>query len=558
MRVTVEPYVPYDESLPWRLHHAYFQQRGPAAWTLGEVPSQATSNLGQARQHAAFLSGLVKDLEASGALSADDEVWVLEGGCGSGQFAANFIAALDELEGAPENAPVSGLASRVRYVISDYAERNIRDVMASERIAPLVNAGRVIPATYDLRDPQRIRLVDGGTLTRALTMFIGNYLCCVLPMKQVQRRETPDGPLWSALWIESRADVTDPALASPDAYERAITEDATRANLLRDLELHFDWRPLPPGVSLATHVGDEVHAQILAKMTDGLPLATVGYPVHYLDFMRAIEPLLVEGGAIVTNDYGSTRRERLEGAFERRPQQYGNSLAQDVNFTVFDAFAAVAGFDILRTNDDLDSLHTAALTPHRFGPHAKREFGAQRVWGRQNGDNLLDFVAVARSLQKQNEHSRALRFWLRCVAIDPYVSEFRYRLGETALDAGFPRVALEHLSAGLALDPTGWDWEFMLGRAACVIDDNATAIAWYERSLVREPHPVTYTNLGSIHQHLGRLGEAWQCYKAALELDPNYKRANERMDQLRQKVWNDAVSSFEKAPAPPRPGGRQP
>jgi tetratricopeptide (TPR) repeat protein len=353
----------------------------------------------------------------------------------------------------------------------------------------------------------------------------------------VQRRR--DGA-WHELFVETRAEVSEPALQTPEAFVAAVMRDATRANLLRDLELHFDW----PKTDLSAFLGDPLHVAIVEAATRGLPDATVGYPIHYFDFMRGVVPLLVPGGAILTNDYGSCDRERLGGIFDRRPQQYGNSFAQDVNFTLFDAFAEVSGWDLVRSDDELESLHSALVTPGRFGSATRAAFAHRGTWGRSDADHLLDFHAAARVFRDRKEPGRALRFFLRCAELDPQNTEYRHLTADVALELGQPRLAFEHLMKGYALEPLRFDWEFMLGRATCLLKDYAAAIAWYERSLAREPHPVTYTNLGSVLEHEGRFADAYHCFHKALALDPKYDRANDRMKHLRDRVWEQAVAGF--------------
>ncbi|MCB9736949.1 MAG: tetratricopeptide repeat protein [Deltaproteobacteria bacterium] len=518
MRLILEEAAPFERSVAWRLHHAYWEQRGAAAWTSGEVPSHATTNRAAARQKVRLFLALVADLVAAGELLDDDPVWVLEAGAGSGVFARNFLAALDA---EPDAADV---ARRTRFIASDYAEKNLRDLRAQPAVAALVEAGRLVLARWDMTAPHRLRELDGGPVTRPITLVLASYVACVLPMKYLQRSAAGE---WRELRVTIAAELDGAAPTTPDAYLDALTADATRAALLEKLDFTYAFAP----TTLADALPDPLHAATVERALRGLGAATLGYPVLYVDFLRGVEALLVRGGAVVTTDYGSANRLPLVGEVERPPQRYGNSLAQEVSFPTLEAFAKVAGWDCLRTKSELATSHTAAMTPWRFGDATRGVFGAVFPYVCES-DHLLDFVSAARRYARERSFARAVRFFLLAVALDPDNAELRAQLAEAAIEAGVPRLAREQLLVGLELDPTAADFEFMIGRALAHEGKREDAVAWYERSLAREAHPTTWANLAEIHATAGRKEEARRCYEAALALDPEHGDARERLAEL--------------------------
>jgi len=535
VNVTIEKPTPFDRSLQWKLHHAYWQQRGVSAWSSGEVPWLSTSNYPTARQHAQLFHAAVADMVARGSLGAEDEVWLLEGGCGNGRFAANFLRALEILD--PD------LLKRTRYLITDYSEKNLGEVVEQPHTKPWLERGLMIPAVYDMSDPQRVRLLDGRTLTHALAFFVSSYVSCVLPMKHIQKRS--DGK-WYELLVEIRADVDTPEGAT-ERWVAELVADATRYNLLKNLELHFDWGE----VDLDALFEHESHADIVRAIIGDAEEATVGYPYGFFDFLRELQPLMLDGGVILTNDYGSVSRERIEGRFERRPQMYGNSLAQDINFTVYDGLAPVLGWEVLRTSSELDSVHAAAVCAKGFGP-AGRELFETHYLQRRPSDDLLDYNAAARTYIQKKEYTRALRFYLRCVDLDQDDPELRYNAGSTALDASLYTVAIEQLERGFALDTQQrFDFDFQLGRAYSLAGRHEDALAWYRKSHARGEHPVTLTNMGVLHAYHGRFATAHACYTRAIALDPHYERARDRLLRLKEMVWEDAVKGFGETPVIP-------
>lgn len=543
MYFTLEQATPFESSILWQLHHSYFAQRGIEAWRQGDIPYFSTSNYAFARQHARFFCALVEDLERTGALAPEAEVWVLEGGAGTGIFAANFLAALESGEVGPP-----GLFGRVRYLMTDYSEKNVRDALATPRIARFAELGVLVPARYDLTEPTRVhiladRVQEGAPAYRPfvgkLTFAINNYICCVLPMRHLQKHA--DG-YWHDLHVEVRVDVDDPTLATPERYLEAMQRDATRHNLMRSFDIGWEWR----ATDLTAKLSDAVHLRILERMLAGFDEGTVGYPDRYLDYLRGLRSMMVPGGAIMTNDYGSTQRARLQGLQEWRPQYYGNTFNQDVNLSIFDAFAAECGWHLMRTEADLASVHTAVLTQSEPGPAIQSVFS--KYYRRfSESDDLLDFSNAARGYAQKKEPARALRFYLRCAELDPHNAEHRYRVGESALEAGFYDIGVEHLLVGFELDKErAWDFEFQLGRSYVLLNDNTTALDWYEKSATRAPHPVTHTNMGVILAGAGRNDEAYRCYKRALALDPDYERARECLNTLKETVWQMTTALYDR------------
>jgi tetratricopeptide (TPR) repeat protein len=471
----------------------------------------------------------VKDLISRGSLEASDEVWMLEGGCGNGKFAGNFLRALALVD--------ADLYGRTRYVMSDYSEKNLGEVVADPQLARLIDEGRIVPAIFDMNNPQRIMLRDGGTLTHALAFFVSSYVSCVLPMKHLQLRS--DGG-WHELLVEVRAELDSEENAT-EHFIAEIVADATRYNLLKNMELHFDWG----AVTLSEIFEHPSHTAVVEKIVEGMENATVGYPYGYIDFMRELSPLMLDGAVILTNDYGSVSQARIEGRFERRPQMYGNSLAQDINFIVFDAMSEVLDWKLLRTSSALDSVHAAAVCIAGFGPEARATF-ASHFCKRRPADDLLDYAAAAKGYVQKKDFNRALRFYQRCTELDPNDPQLCYRAGEAALDAGHHAIAVAHFETGYSLDVgMAWDFDFQLGRAHSLAGDHDEALAWYDKSHKREEHPVTLTNMGVLHAYHGRYAIAYKYYHRARELDPQYDRARDRLDRLKDLVWEDAVKAFE-------------
>lgn len=537
MQVTLEGLTPYDRSVQWRFHDAYFAQRGIAAWERGDIPHHSTNNYAVARQHAELLLGLVATLEAAGSLAPGDPVCVMEIGGGVGRFAANLMRALESGTGSAGK----DLAGRLSYLFTDFSDKSLREAAATNHLAPWVAAGRVRPALFDLRCDVTPRPLDGQPLDdRRPIALLSNYVACTAPTKQLQRR--PDG--WHELHVEIRAE-TDDASADPRALLDGLLADAARFNLLRNLAFFYEWKP----TALDSLFEGPLHSQVITRVLDGLQEATLGYPLGYIDFLDRMRRALAPGGVFVITDYGNVAPARITGLRERRPQYYGNTVNHDVYFPLFTALAAETGMGVALTHDPLGSLHTAVIGPDGALPAPLLAAFEAAFAQRSDADDVLDFGHAGQKCLEGRDYGRAVRFYRRALALDVDSIDLCYRLGTAAIEAGELDLAIESLDRGLALsgNEPQHDFEFQLGRATCLRAEPEVAERWYRASLGREPHPVTFTNLAVILESLGRHEEAYRTLQQALALDPEHKRAHERLDHLKETWWQTLVERATRA-----------
>lgn len=534
MQILVEDFVPYDRSVQWRIHDAYFEKRGIAAWSFGEIPYAATSNYAIGRQHARLLTKAIRELLREGALGADEEIWLLEIGSGLGQFAGNFLRALDEGCGAFARE----VARRVRYVMSDFSETTVREAIRTPALAPLVATGRLVPALFDLRNPGRLVDLHGAQIAKPLTALISNYVCCVSPMK-IFRKEGEGA--YSEKYIQVRAEVSGDATAARQAVAE-LFERPTRPELMEGLEVEVDWRP----AQLEEVFPDGPHPDIVRQTLGSFKEATIIYPYVFLDMLRAIRPAMKPGGIVLVNDYGSCDPSTMEGLQDGRPRHYGNTVNHGVNFLILDTWCRREGISHVRTDNPFRAVHTTAI---RFGREVSPAFASAfaRIYDdRHDGEDLLDFVAAARESSTQGSYERAVRFYQRSLQLDPNHLESLFRIGEACIDDDQPERGLHWLLHGKSLDDTGYfDFDFQIGRVLFRIKRYDEAMAAYERSLAREPDAATYTNIGRIHEERQEWRLAYDAYHRALALKPTYDRAQRLLEALRT-CW---------AEMPPLPAG---
>ncbi len=527
MRIELQGWTPYQRSLYWEVHDRYFRSRGLDAWTKGEMPQFGSSNFGSAKQCAELLIALCE----AARLPEGEPFVVLEAGGGTGTFAVHVHGALDHDLGEAGRA----LARRLRYRWSDYAENTVRQAIAQPAMAALIQAGRLVPCLYDLRDPGSLRALSGEPLVGSAHAVLANYLVCVLPTRYLQRRERGWEELWVRVYLEVEWKIEGGGTPDPEDIEALKQEwlaSAVGDGMMRTLQCDQDWRPLEAGDPFD---GSE-HRAVLDDLHGAHRHTTVAYPYGFFDFLRGMEQPdapLRPGGHVLVGDYGHASAAQLHRSTDRSSQIFGNSIAHGVNFGCLRAWAERAGWGYEGSVDPTRSVHVGLLRRGGVVDPAVRGAFERTAVRRTDGEDLLDFWAASRRARDAGSPREALRMLLRCVGLDPRSPSLRYEVGVAAIDSGFPDLAVGHLERGQELDRDGvLDFEFERGRAATELGDEAGAAAWFTRSLDREEHPTTWCNLAAVRKALGELEGAVEAARKAVELRPDYPRAHELLAEL--------------------------
>ena len=527
--VCLQDFVPCDRDLRWRLHTAYYAQRGLAAWTQADIPHWATSNAAFARQHARLFVALVAALERDSVLVPGQDVAILEVGAGAGLFAIGFLRALETACG-PAGAAV---ARRCRYFVSDRARTTVAEAAARPALAERVASGRVTPCVLDI-DTLTPCGLDGAPLTLPpLVAIVANYLCCVVPAKVIGK--SADG--WSELFVRTRH----PAQPgeSPDGVLARLFADPTAPGLLAELTVEREWRP----VDLAHALPHAAHARVVEAALAPVAAGTLSYPTPFIDFLRhACRALLVAGGLFLISDFGSGAAEDLGKSGEDLPLFYGNSINNRVSFALLDHTASALGLDIVRTGGRSSSLYHAALAAGgTLTPDVRVSFTAEFVES-QPGQDLLDFAAAARAASSAQDPALAARFYRRALRLDPFSVKLHRELGRACLAAGETHEAIRVLTAGHALD-SGADATFglLLAEACKAAGDARAALTWLAQALTIDPQAATYLELALAYETLNEPDDAALAYEHALGLDPACEPAQRCLARLRN------------LPGPPQP-----
>jgi tetratricopeptide (TPR) repeat protein len=165
----------FSQSSIWTAQREYYDREGIDAWT-SDVPFYVTSNPFIANSYANVAIRFIQDWTRQHPDSIADPFYFIELGTGPGQFSYYLLKRLLELQ------QKLGLdAVTIRYVMSDFTEKNIDFWSEHEKLQPYIEQGVLDFAQLDLENAAEIVLRHSGeTLTSGSTnnplIVIGNYI----------------------------------------------------------------------------------------------------------------------------------------------------------------------------------------------------------------------------------------------------------------------------------------------------------------------------------------------------------------------------------------------
>jgi hypothetical protein len=480
----------------WQLQRAYFEDEGLAAWGDGAVPHFITCNPFIARSYARVIVGFLRDARARGEIGAGGApIHIVELGAGSGRLGWHILRALARLEGHPA---LDGIA--IRYVLTDFADRTIEAWRSNPRLRPLVAAGRLDFARFDLERDETITLCESGdvigpgTLAAPLVV-IANYVFDSVPQDAFY---VEDGTLHESLVTVSAA-----------ATGRA--GDDSEAGPFGLFDIAYERRP----TEAAGYYDDPAWNRILDGYRRTLDGAAVSFPCAGLDAIRRLRALSAARTLLLTGDKGHDRGASIVGVADPVLSVHG-SFSLMVNYHAIAEYVRGAGGTALQTEHPRDLLNVCAflLGPGADDCRETRQAFADAIdaWGPHEYFRLkkgLDQIPSGWTLA-QLLSVLALSGW------DARVLEAHYERLLHAIEETPPTGAdSDDLMRAIraiwdAYLPIGeeHDVAFQLATLLCKVEAWAEAVPFLQSSLDSHgPHPATYFNLALCHQRLGAHSE---------------------------------------------------
>ncbi len=177
----VEAEKPLSQSMLWKLQTEFFANQGPEAWIKGIVPQYITTNPYIANQYAKTVFGYLRDYVAREDVDKNTVIYIMELAAGIGRFTYTFLKRFLHMI---ENSSLKDI--KFKYIVTDFAERNIEYWQNHSFLSPYFEAGILDCATFDISKDDEIKLrhsgevLSKGKMKNPLILF-ANYTFDSLP-----------------------------------------------------------------------------------------------------------------------------------------------------------------------------------------------------------------------------------------------------------------------------------------------------------------------------------------------------------------------------------------
>jgi hypothetical protein len=527
MKQILQKSLPYPDSLIWQLHRRYFHEAGSAAWGSGSVPSRITSNRRAAYQNARVVLEALRQQN----IAADETVFILEVGSGSGQFAVNFLNCFQSIC-AEESEP---LFERLHYMVTDYALPNLKALSVHPGLTEYLDQGRVGLYLNDVLKPNDLVQLDGSRFEPVAGMFsavIANYVHCVLPMTIFRKK---DGKYYEKhISIEMENDA------------QTVTNNGERIDLFANvlepgLMAKFNLVPRYDPVSLDDYIATPQIRQAVRAVADGSGLTTIPVPVGTCLHLMGLQPFLKTNGICLISDKGFVDRDVMDGDNPFLPTIHGNSLAHQVNFPLVASFARSAGFSVIGTTENNDILKTMLLVNGRKTPLSLVD-QFRELFVESNGNiDASDFVKAANDYYRAKKWEEAAVFYKKGLRLRQNSPFLLMRLAGCLQKLGKMDAALDCCRHGKAADVSrSLDFDFEQGRILYNQKKCAEALKHFEISEAQFGGcKQGYYNMGLCWAGMKQLKKAHAAYAKALEIDGDYRVAQNAIDKIKAQVFSD-------------------
>jgi tetratricopeptide (TPR) repeat protein len=513
-------------SLLWRLQRNFFAVAGAQAWSQGIVPHYITGNAWIAGAYAQVVLGWLRDCTAPARepgsfppLDLRHPVTLLELGCGSGRFGFHFLDRLLDLLGRSSLRHVP-----VRYVMTDFTERNLEPLRGHPSLQPWIEAGVLDFACYDATADAPIRLERSGEVLSAGTLrnplvVLANYVFDGLPQDAFAAR---GGRLHELL----------PTLTLPE--EEADLDEPT---ILQRLDLAWEERPLPDA-ALAGYYGDPELDAVLGEYAGSLADTAILFPCAALRCLRHLAGLADGRLLLLSGDKGYCREELLEGRAEPELSLHG-SFSLMVNYHAFGRWFARRQGEFLSTSHLQSSLNiVAGVLGTPPGGTAETRLAFEEACERRGADDFFD-LKVSFGKPYDDLPLDNLLGWIRFSGWDAsiFLGCWPTLMQHIATAPGVVRLeayrAVHEVWNHYFALPEARDLAFHLGVLLCEIDCHTDALPFFHESVaVYGPNAATVFNIGLCLYHLGHLEAAREQVDRALADAPDFAPAVE----LRQEI----------------------
>jgi hypothetical protein len=504
--IVIEDKKRLSESLIWKLQRAFYASQGPAAWKPNGVPFYITSNPHIARCYSRVFAGALRDLLP--VLQPGEPVYFVELAAGSGQFSYLHLKNLLRIKAAlPELRDVP-----IRYVMTDFAQRNLDAWQKNQRLRELVDQGVLDFALFDMERDSQIQLVNAKqTITKG---------SCKNPLLAIANYAF-DTTVQDAFFVKDG--VLSEAVAS--VLSTQAEKDLADAAILGRSALRFDSSAMK-----GDRYDDPALNRVLERYARRLNNTCFLLPIGALHGIRTLRAW--SGGRLflLSADKAVSYEEDLLSRGDAGFAFHGGSVSMTVNFHALGAYFEEVGGAAMQSLPRSARLHVCGLASGVPDlPEARLAFDET-----MSGFGPAAYVKLVSDLRKEWKEPtlEAVAALLRlCFWDQEILIGFREAL-KKHLPAANDSMKLEILSAlRHSYDnfyPMQYDLPFDLAGYCMMMKEPREALFYLQQSLqLYGEHFLTHFRAGLAHGLLGEMQEGIARLDKALALNPNHTSSRE-------------------------------
>nr|CCA13874.1 conserved hypothetical protein [Albugo laibachii Nc14] len=544
-RFQLEDFTRFSQSHLWKLMTAFYESQGVASWAEGIVPHFITSNSFIAKRYAQLLIAYFSD-GSKQILNKEEPLYIVELGAGSGKFSFYLLQTLSEMEDCLD-FPLS----KIRYVMTDFTEKNVNYWREHVALQPFVKRGLVDFAIFDATKDTELQLriscttVKPGELINPICI-IANYLFDTLhhDLFQIDQSCIKEGLISVGSSRDIELNPLDP-------------------EIITRLDNQFKYEIARPEAG-KRDISSAIMEWYLRYFTQKSCPATILIPIGALDVLERLNALSSGKALILSADKGSTCPDHFRGLNDPHIAVHG-SFSVMVNYHAIGIYAALLGgfaihspqeeasltvsiFVLPQRSSDFNFCTTILLSEEldHLNAHRKAAFpklkAAFNEWITAFGPN--DFFVIQKAL-KEEVNLRSVKSVLALLKLSNWDPDVFYKYRDVLLESSPAssskmksdvRAGISHLwKKYYALDKEK-DIAFELGRLCYGMQDYDLALNFYRASIQElGKHHVTSHNMGLCYYNKHQLDLAAERFGEAHELNASYQKAITWLERVRKE-----------------------
>ncbi|MBK9124345.1 MAG: SAM-dependent methyltransferase [Chloroflexi bacterium] len=513
-RILVEDARRLSESILWQLQRDYYAGEGIKAWKTDRVPHVVTNNAFLAKAYARIVYGFLRDWQHQ--IDRSEPVYVVELGAGTGRLAFGFLRKWLTF------FPQSALRDiKLTYVITDFAEENVRFWQQHPTLKPYVDAGQLDFATFDATQPGPIHLrasgktLNPGELANPLVV-LANYFFDSLPQDTFA--------LKGGTFYEGRVKVN------------RVVKEGEQSTGLDNLKLGFELAP----ADVDTYYSDPDYNAVLKPYAEIGDDTWVLFPITGFEVLRHLNALSGGRLLLLTADKGYHRWEDAS----QRHQPFFNlhgSFSLMVNYHALGEMMRRWGGDIITNSHTTIAIDICALT----GPVSPDDYVETRqayveYAEELSPDDFYHLKVYARPGQTERVKPDEIIAHIRFSGYDPHVmlhhfAELFAQLESTThVQRDELRIIAHKAYENYYEIGEPYDMAFACASLLSGAGFYEDALPYFHRS--RETHgdaPETLYNLAICHACLTQYDDAIALTETLVERVPEHETYQRLLEQLR-------------------------